>query len=59
MQFEELIPNITLLLRQDVLVFAKLTILGPKPGFLGYRIFCLCSLIQYGAVIKDKSHIEE
>jgi hypothetical protein len=58
-QFDELIPNITLVLRQNVLIFSKPAIPVPKPGFLGYLLFCLCSLIQHGAIIKDKSHTGE
>jgi hypothetical protein len=58
MQLDELISNITLVLRQDVLIFQKLAI-RQKPGFLGYSLLDLCSLMQHDAMINDKSHIGE
>jgi hypothetical protein len=59
MQFDELIPNITLVLRQNVLIFAKPAIPGQKPGLLGYLLLDLCTQMQHGAMIKDKPHIGE
>jgi hypothetical protein len=59
MQLDELIPNIILVLRQNALMLAKPAIPGPKPGFLGYHLFCLCPLIQHRAIVKDKLHIGE
>jgi hypothetical protein len=54
MQLDELIPNITLVLRQNVCLFSKPVIQGPKPGFLGHLLLGLCSHIRYGAMTKDK-----
>ncbi len=59
MQLNELIPNITLVLRQHVLMFVKLVILGHQPGFSGGLSLSLYSLMQCGAMINDKSHMEE
>jgi len=59
MQLDELIPNITLVLRQNVGLFSKPAIPGPKPGFLGHLLLGLCPHIQYGAMTKDKPYIGE
>ena len=54
MQLDELIPNITSVLRQNVCLFSKFAIPGPKPGFLGHLLLGLCSHIRYGAMAKYK-----
>jgi hypothetical protein len=57
-QLKELISNITLVLRQQILMLAKLVIPGHKPGFFGDLSLTLYSLMQHGAMISDKSHME-
>ncbi len=59
MQLDELIPNITLVLRQNVCLFSKPAIPGPKPGFLRHLLLELCPHIQYGAMTKDEPYIGE
>jgi hypothetical protein len=59
MPLDELIPNITVVLCQNVCLFSKAAIPGPKPGCLGHLLLGLCSHIRYGAMIKDKPYIGE
>ncbi len=59
MQLDELIPNITLVLCQNILIVVKLAIPGQKPGFLGDLSLGLYSQMQHRAMINDKSHIGE
>ncbi len=59
MPLDELILNITLVLCQNVCLFSKSAISGPKPGFLGHLLLGLCSHIRYGAMTKDKPYIGE
>ncbi len=54
MQLDELILNITFVLRQNVCLFSKSAIARPKPGFLEDLLLGLCSHIEYGAMTKDK-----
>jgi hypothetical protein len=58
-QLNELISNIILVLRPNVLMFVKLVIPGHKSGFSGDLSLSLYSLMQHYAMINDKSHIEE
>ena len=57
MQIGELIPNITLVLRQNVCLFFKTCDSGAEAGLLGHLLLGLCSHIQYGAMTKDKPYI--
>ncbi len=59
MQLNELIPSITLVLHQHVLMFVKLAIPRQKSGFSRNLSLGLYSLTQYGAMINDKLHMEE
>lgn len=59
MQLNELIPNITLLLRQNGTVLAKLIILGRKPGYQGNFCCRLYPQVRDGAMTNDKLHIGE
>jgi hypothetical protein len=59
MQLDKLISNINLVLRENILVFAKLTIPGQKSGFSENHWRHLYPLIRYGAMANDKSHVGE
>jgi hypothetical protein len=59
MQLDELIPNITLVWRQNASLFSKPAIWGPKSGFLGHLLLGLWSYLQNGAMTKDKPYIGE
>jgi hypothetical protein len=59
MQLDELILNITFVLRQNVCLFSKPVIPRPKPGFEGDLLLGLCSNIEYGPMTKDKPYIGE
>jgi hypothetical protein len=58
-QLGELIQNITLVLRKNASIFAKLTIPGQESGFLRNHQHRFCSLVRHGAMINDKSRIGE
>ena len=59
MQLDELIPDITLVLPENVCLFSKPVIPEPKAGFLGHLLLGLSSHIRYGAMNKDKPYIGE
>jgi hypothetical protein len=57
MQLDELIPNSTLVLLQNVCLFSKPAIPGQKPGFLGHLLLGLGSQMQGGAMTKNKPYM--
>ena len=59
MQLDELIPNITLVLLQNVCLFSKPTIPGQKPRFLVHLLLGLGSQMQGSAMAKNKPYMGE